>query len=72
MREEYVAVKFYFENMSKIKHDIRRLINVELQQGMVFILQERQTPTLEDTVIRRLQFCSSIFKFRVVQNTENL
>ena len=43
MREEYVVVKIYFELMSKLKHDIGRLTNVEIQQGMVcsLTLQER-------------------------------
>jgi hypothetical protein len=43
MREQYVVVKNYFELMSKLKHDIGRFINVELQQGMFcsLTLQER-------------------------------
>jgi len=43
MREQYVVVKISFKLMFKIKHDIGRLISVELQQGMVFSpsLQER-------------------------------
>ena len=43
MREQYVVVKIYFELMSTLKHDIGRLTNVEIQQGMVcsLTLQER-------------------------------
>jgi hypothetical protein len=43
MRKQYVVVNIYFELMSKLKHDIGRLINIELQQGMVcsLTLQER-------------------------------
>jgi len=55
MREQYFA-KISFKLMFKIKHDIGRLINVELQQGMVCSpsLHERQTPSLQDTVIKSL------------------